>query len=148
MQKLQYSVEIDAPREHVWETMLGDETYRQWVDVAWPGSRFKGEWKQGTEISFHGGEGEGGTLAHLTIVEPFSRVQAEHVAVIGEDGAADRESVMAKDWIGTLEHYTFTDKDGGTELVVDITTSPDWVEMLDSGWPAALQALKQLSEKG
>ncbi len=99
-------------------------------------------------MSFHGGEGQGGTLALLKIIEPFSHVHAEHVAVIGEDGSEDRESDIAKGWIGTTEQYTFTDKGGGTELVVEITTSPDWVEMFDSGWPAALQSLKQLSEKG
>jgi uncharacterized protein YndB with AHSA1/START domain len=146
MQSLRYSVTIDAPRKKVWDTMLGADTYKQWTNVSWPGSRYEGEWKEGEQIRFEGPEG-GGTLAKLTTVRPYESVRAEHIAVINADGSLDTESDIASTWVGTTEAYSFNEKNGATELVVDIETFPEWQQMFDEGWPGALQALKDLSEK-
>ena len=63
MKTLQFEISIDASPQKVWETMLDKETYVQWVDVAWPGSSYHGEWKKGASIRFTGDDGGGGTLA-------------------------------------------------------------------------------------
>jgi uncharacterized protein YndB with AHSA1/START domain len=144
---LQYEITIDATPQKVWETMLDKETYVQWAGVSWPGSSYHGEWKKGSSIRFTGEEGGGGTLAEITELEPYSRVAADHVAVLLEDGSEDRESDMAKGWIGTTEAYTFTGENGSTKLDVEITTAPEWASMFDEGWPKALEALKQLAEQ-
>jgi uncharacterized protein YndB with AHSA1/START domain len=144
---LHYETVIDASPQKVWETMLDKETYVQWVDVSWPGSSYDGEWNQGSTIRFTGGDGGGGTLAEITELEPYSKVVAEHVAVLLEDGSEDRESQMAKGWIGTTEAYAFTSENGSTRLDVELTTAPEWASMFEDGWPKALEALKQLAEK-
>ena len=147
MKSLQFEISIDASPQKVWETMLDKDTYVQWTDVAWPGSTYDGEWKQGASIRFTGGDGGGGTLAEITRLEPNSHVRAEHVAVLLEDGREDRESDMAKGWIGATEAYTFTGENGSTKLEVEITTAPEWAPMFEDGWPKALDALKQLAEQ-
>jgi len=144
---LHYETVIDASPQKVWETMLDKETYVQWAGVAWPGSSYDGEWKQGTDIRFTGADGGGGTLAEITELEPYAHVVAEHVAVLLEDGSEDRESEMAKGWIGTTEAYAFTGENASTRLDVEITTAPEWAPMFEDGWPKALEALKQLAEK-
>jgi len=144
---LQFEITIDATPQKVWDTMLDKETYVQWTDVAWPGSSYHGEWKKGAEIRFTGEDGGGGTLAEITELEPYSRVVAEHVAVLLGDGSEDRESDMAKGWIGTTEAYTFTGENGSTKLDVELTTAPEWASMFEDGWPLALEALKRLAEK-
>ena len=146
MKTLHFEISIDTTPQKVWETMLNKETYVQWVNVSWPGSSYDGEWKKGSEIRFVGGDGGGGTLAEITELEPYSRVVAEHVAVILEDGTEDRDSEMARGWIGTTEAYAFTPENGSTNVEVDITTAPDWAPMFEDGWPKALEALKQLAE--
>ena len=65
--ELQFTVTIDAPRQKVWKTMLEPASYKEWVGVSWPGSRYIGEWKKDASIRFVGGDGQGGTLA--TIVD-------------------------------------------------------------------------------
>lgn len=147
MKTLHFGTTIDATPQKVWETMLDKETYQKWVDVAWPGSSYHGEWKQGAEIRFTGPDGGGGTLGEVTELEPYSRVAVEHVAVILEDNSLDRESDMAKGWIGTTEAYTFTGENGSTKLDVELTTAPEWASMFEEGWPKALEALKQLAEQ-
>lgn len=144
---LQYSVTIDAPRHKVWTTMLEPASYNEWVSVSWPGSRYVGEWKQDASIRFLGGDGQGGTLATIEDLRPDERVLARHVAVINGDGSEDRDSEMAKGWIGTTEGYTFTEHGGKTRLSVDTVTSPQWESMFNDGWPAALDKLKELCER-
>lgn len=144
---LQYTATIDAPRQKVWKTMLEPATYNEWVGVSWPGSRYIGEWKQGASIRFVGGDGQGGTLATIVELTPNERVLARHVAVLTADGGEDRDSEMAKGWVGTTEAYTFTDDAGKTRLDVQIVTSPQWESMFNDGWPAALTKLKELCEQ-
>jgi len=147
MKKLEYKIEIAAKPEKVWNTMLEPDTYRQWVNVSWPGSFYKGNWKQGEDIRFLGGEGQGGTMANLTEVRKPESIKAKHIAVINADGSEDRSSEQAKGWIGTLEEYTFTEKNGKTEVHVTIMTSPEWESMFNDGWPDALKKLKEISER-
>lgn len=145
MKTLQYTTTIDAPREQVWDVMLGPETYLKWANVAWPGSGIEGDWSEGSRMRFSGDDGSG-TMAVITESRPHERVFAEHVAALGPGGVEDTESDMAKEWIGTTEGYTFKERDGSTELVVEITTQPSWASMFDETWPTALQALKELAE--
>ena len=115
MKKLESKIEIGAPAQKVWDTMTGLETYKEWVNVAWPGSFYQGKWKQGENIKFLSPKNEG-TLARLVECKPAEYVLAEHIAVLKSDGTQDRDSQEAKSWIGTTEAYTFVEKNGRTEL--------------------------------
>lgn len=145
MKKLEFKIDIAASPEKVWKTMLELETYKQWVGVSWPGSTYKGSWKQGETINFTGDEG-GGTQAKLHVVKPFEFVDAEHIAVINSDGSLDKESDMAKEWIGTKESYRFEPTKNGTQVIAQLVTPENWAKMFSDGWPAALKKLKELSE--
>jgi hypothetical protein len=70
-----------------------------------------------------------------------------HIAIINQDGSEDVSSAMAKGWVGTLERYRFTESKGSTTLTVTLDVSPEWEKMFQEGWPAALQALKNICEK-
>ena len=54
MQKLKFSIEINATKEKVWNTMLEDKTYRIWTEVFSKGSHFIGDWSKGSKILFLG----------------------------------------------------------------------------------------------
>jgi len=145
MELLEYTVNIDASPQKVWETMLGADTYLVWASAGWPGSSFQGDWSEGSKMRFGGEEG-GGTVAQITTSQPYEKIEATHVALIGEDGREDRDSEFAKGWVGSTEGYEFVKKNGGTKLIVRIGTQPEWRGMFDEGWPVALQALKELAE--
>lgn len=147
MKTMHFETTIDASPEKVWDTMLDKETYQQWVDVSWPGSSYQGEWKKGAQIRFTGGESGAGTLAEITELDPYKKLVAVHIAVLLDGGVEDRDSDMAKGWIGSTEAYTFTKENGSTKVDVEISTPPDWAPMFEEGWPKALVALKQLAEK-
>jgi len=145
MKKLESKIDIPASKQKVWDTMLNPDTYKEWVNAAWPGSYYEGTWKQGENIKFIS-PGHGGTLATLVECRPYEFVFAKHIAVIKADGTEDRDSDQAKSWIGTTEAYTFTESNGKTELKTEMNTDPEWEKMLD-GWPKALAKLKEICER-
>ena len=146
MKKLVFKIDINAGRQKVWNTMLSADTYQQWVEPSWPGSKFFGNWKQGEEMRFLSSSGEG-TKAFLNEVKQHELIKATHNAVILKDGSEDANSDLAKGWVGTTESYYFTEKNGKTEVKVEINTSPAWESMFSDGWPAALAKLKEISER-
>jgi uncharacterized protein YndB with AHSA1/START domain len=145
MEHLKYQIQISAPVRKVWETMLNEDTYKQWVAKSWPNSFYQGKWEQGEQIRFIGPDGSG-TLAELVEVKPYESIFARHIAILGPGGEEDRTSDVAKNWVGITEGYKFTENNGKTTLTVSINTSKEWREMFDEGWPAALEELKRLAE--
>ena len=146
MKKLEFKIEINADKKKVWDTMFNPVTYKKWVNVSWPGSYFDGVWKEGADMKFLSSAG-GGTMANLEKYKPHELVFAKHVAVLNGDGTDDRDSELAKGWIGSTEAYTLTEQNHKTELKVEIQTKPEWEKMFSDGWPAALAELKKLAEK-
>jgi uncharacterized protein YndB with AHSA1/START domain len=146
MKKLEFKIDISAGKQKVWDTMLKPETYKEWVNAAWPGSYYEGTWKQGENIKFIS-PGQGGTLATLVECRLYEFILAKHIAVIRADGTEDRDSDQAKNWVGTTESYGFTESNGKTELKTEMNTSPEWEKMFSDGWPNALTKLKEICER-
>ena len=146
MERLEYKVVISAPAKKVWDTMLQEETYKQWVGKSWPNSFYKGKWEKGEQIRFIGPDGSG-TLAEIVELKPHERLLARHIAVLGPGGVEDRNSDIANGWVGTTEEYKFAEQQGKTTLTVVIETTPAWRPMFDEGWPGALDELKKITER-
>jgi hypothetical protein len=150
METLHYEIFINAPREKVWKTMLEDKTYREWTKTFNEGSHYKGSWEKGSKILFLGPDPktgkEGGMVSRIKENRPYEFVSIEHIGII-QNGSEDTTSDEAKKWTPAYENYTFKEKDGGTDLVVDMQGAPEYKEMFDGMWPKALQKLKELSEK-
>ncbi len=146
MKTLIFETNIGASPEKVWNCMLDKESYMQWTNVSWPNSYYEGEFKEGKEIQFLSTEG-GGTLALINKLKEYEICYAEHIALISADGNPDKESDMAKSWVGTEEKYYFMPEGDGTRLKVEIITNPEWAEMFNDTWPNALKKLKEICEK-
>lgn len=150
MQKLHFSILINAPKEKVWRTMLDDNTYREWTTAFNPGSYFKGDWSRGSKMLFLGPDPstgkEGGIVSRIQENKQYEFVSIEHLGLVKE-GVEDTTSEEAKKWAPAFENYTFKEVDGTTEVLVDQDTPDDYIEMFQEMWPKALQKLKHLAEK-
>ncbi|MEN9649393.1 MAG: hypothetical protein RL094_360 [Candidatus Parcubacteria bacterium] len=150
MQKIHFSILINAPRKKVWDSMLGEDSYPKWASAFTPGSYFKGSWDEGSKILFLGpssdGTGEGGMVSRIKENRPHEFVSIEHLGMIS-NGVEDTTSEEVKKWVPSYENYTFVDKDGGTEVSVDMNILDEYKTMFDEMWPKGLQALKDLAEK-
>lgn len=149
MPTLQFSIVINAPAAHVWKVMLDDKTYRLWTEAFSPGSYYKGDWSKGSKILFLGpGEnGDSGMVSRIKENRKHEFISIEHLGMV-QNGKEDTTSDEAKVWTGALENYTFKEKNGSTELVIDLTAdiSGEFLTMFEDMWPTALKKLKELSE--
>lgn len=150
MQKLNFSFTINAPKEKVWNTMLEDKTYRIWTEPFNPGSYYKGDWSKGSKIIFLGPDPEtgkeGGMVSRIAENKLYEFISIEHLGIIN-DGVEDTTSEEVKKWTPAFENYTFKEKNGKTELLVETDINEEYKEMFESMWPKALQKLKELAEK-
>ncbi len=151
MQKIHFSIQINVPKEKVWEIMLADATYREWTEPFHPGSYYKGYWSEGSKILFLGpdenGKNEGGMVSRIKENRKYEFISIEHLGFV-VDGVEDTTSEEVKKWTPSFENYTFTEKNGGTEVSVDMeVASEEFKEMFEGMWPKALLKLKEIAER-
>ena len=150
MNKLNFSITINAPTARVWSTMLDDATYRLWTEAFCAGSYYVGDWSKGSKILFLGpdpGTGKlGGMVARIEENRLHEFISIEHLGMV-TDGQEDTTSDAVKSWAGAHENYTFKEKGGATEVLVEMDVTEDFKEVFEGMWPKALQKLKELAEK-
>ena len=150
MQKLHFSISINASKEKVWHTMLDDKPYREWTAAFHPGSYYKGEWNKGSKILFLGpnpetGE-EGGMVSRIAENKPYEFISIEHLGII-QNGVEDTTSIEARKWAPAYENYSFIEKDGATEVLVSLDVDEEETELFNKMWLEALQKLKEIAER-
>lgn len=149
MEHLHYAIQINAPQRKVWDTMLGEETYKQWSSVFNPDptaeSYVEGSWDAGSDIKFLGKEKDGTVSGMIGKIEESRPGEFLSIKYSGEI-MRGKENTYAPDEL-YFENYTFNEKDGGTELIIDINVKDEYKDMFNGMWPKALEVLKQLAEK-
>jgi len=154
MKKIRFTQIINASRQKVWDTMLNKDTYKQWTTPFNPSSSFesdvKGDWTEGSKIIFTGTdeneENAGGMVSRIAKNVPYEYLSIEHLGIL-KDGVEDTTSEEAKKWTPAFENYTFSDIEGGTEVVVDMDINDEYAASFEDMWPKALLKLKELAEK-
>lgn len=142
MKELQFSVEIHATKERVWDTLWQDETLREWAGIIDPGTYMVGDLKEGNEIQFISGNGYGVTsLVEKLVVGEF--LLLKHRADTQEEGKRERE----KEWTGGEERYALAEKDGTTTLTAAFGVPPELEEYFRVNYPRALERVKVLAER-
>jgi hypothetical protein len=145
MEKQQFSVVINAPKEKVWHTMLDLNTYKIWTAPFMPGSFYEGNWKQSSKMRFIVKDEKGkmsGMVSHIKENRPYEFISIEHKGIV-EDGKEKEVPELA----GSLENYTFKEIDGKTKVIVDLYGLGVIEEFEIDIWSKALQILKELAEK-
>lgn len=147
MEKINFSIDINAPKEKVWNVLWNDESYRKWTTPFAEGSYAKTDnWKEGSKVLFLGPGGGGGMVSKVTTNKKNEFMSFEHLGVV-KDGIEDTESDSAKSWAGARENYRLTDNNGKTKLAVDMDSTDEFKDYFLETWPVALEKVKELSEK-
>jgi hypothetical protein len=144
MEKLHFSIIINASSKKVWETMWGIDTYKIWTKAFSEGSYFVGDWSEGSKMLFLSPDENGkesGMFSKIKENKPYEYLSIENI------GEVDNGKEEVKEWAGALENYTLKDLDGKTELLIDIDSNDEFTELFQGIWPEALDKLKELAEK-
>lgn len=144
MQTQHFEIDIQAPRQQVWATMLQSPSYERWTSAFCQGSRFEGSWDSGSSIRFLGPSGQG-MVAEIAEHRPAEFVSIRQLGFI-HDGIEDTQSEAVRAWAPCYENYYFSDAGGGTRLRVDTDVFGDLDAYMADTWPKALAQLKTLCE--
>ena len=144
MEKKQFKILINAPREKVWEKLWNDASYREWTAVFAEGSSAETDWNEGSRVLFTDGSGNGmvSTIASKKNNEIMS---FKHLGVL-KDGVEDLNSDEVKKWSGAMENYYLRQEGNKTELVVEMDIAEDYSAYFEEKFPMALNKVKELSE--
>jgi hypothetical protein len=142
MKEMQFSVEINATKERVWDTLWQDETFREWASIIDPESYMVGDLKVGNEIQFISSASGYGVTSLVEKLVAGEFLLLKHRADTQEDGKRERE----KEWTGGQESYSLAEKDGTTTLTVVFDVPPELEEEFKASYPKALEQVKVLAE--
>ena len=145
MEKQQFKISIEAPREKVWDILWNDVSYREWTSVFSEGSRAETDWKKGSKVLFLSSSNEG-MVSRIEENIPNEFMSFRHLGVV-KDGVEDLEGGKAKEWTGSLENYTLKTVNGRTELIVDMDITDEYKDYFLTTFPKALEKVKELAEK-
>lgn len=145
--QMTFEILIKASPERVYQTMLEDNSYRDWTSEFSAGSYYKGSWEKGSKILFLG-PGENGEMGMVSRIEeniPAKFVSIKHFGLV-ENGVEVTSGPSVEGWAGAFENYTFQAKDGMTLLKVELDSNEEFKGYFESTWPKALDRLKSLCE--
>lgn len=141
MKELQFSIEIHATKEKVWDTLWRDETFRQWAGLIDPGTYMVGDLEEGNEVQFISANGYGVTSrVEKLITNEFLLLR--HQADTKEKGTQTRE----KQWTGGQESYVLQETDGVTILTAEFGVPAELEEYFIVNYSKALEKVKLLAE--
>jgi len=147
MKTIEFTKEIKAPAQKVWDTLWNEATYSQWTAPFNPngGSTMQSDWKVGGKTLFLDTKGNGMVSTIKTRNEPHEIV-FEHLGEVME-GKEDTSSEKVKSWAGSLEEYHLSENNGITTLKASVQTGEEWEEMMNNGFTKGLEIVKKLSEQ-
>ncbi len=143
MKEMQFSIEIHASRERVWDTLWQDETFREWASIIDPGTYMVGELKEGNEVQFISAENGYGVTSLVEKLIEGEFLLLRHSADTEDVGKRQRE----KEWTGGKEGYSLAEKDGATTLTVAFDVPLELEEVFKVSYPGALERVKLLAER-
>lgn len=152
MKRLQFTETISAPAYVVYKTMLGLEnkdTYNKWVSAFDPTSTFEGTWEKGGKMYFVGTDENGkrrGMVSEIVENHAPSFVSIRHYGMLdGETEITTGEQV--EKWAGGHENYFYQENNGITTVTVELDTIAEYADYFNKIYPAALEKLKEVSER-
>jgi uncharacterized protein YndB with AHSA1/START domain len=145
MEKMKFSVSINAPKEKVWQTLWNDASYRKWTSAFMEGSHaVTDNWKEGSKVLFMDPKGNG-MVSTVAANKPNEYMSFKHLGEV-KNGVEDTTSDKVKGWAGAMENYTLKGTNGKTELLVEMDITEDFKDYFVKTWPKALDKLKETAE--
>lgn len=142
MQEISFTIDIQAPKEHVWSALWDDTYFREWAGIIDPGTYMVGELREGNEVqSISAENGYGVTsVVEKLIINEFT--QLRHVSDTQDVGAETRKD----EWTGGVEKYKLTDDNHSTLLEISFSVPKKLEDYFNNAYPKVMEKIKELSE--
>lgn len=144
MERIHFTININAPKEKVWAILWTKGKYEAWTAAFAEGSTTITDWQEGSKVLFVDGSGDG-MVSKIAEKRENEYMSFTHLGEI-KNGIEDTTSEKVKIWNGAKENYTLTESNGITTLAVEMDISPEYKEYFLTTWPKALEQIKTLAE--
>lgn len=141
---IEKQIEIEAPRQAVWDVLTDDASYRRWTAEFAEGSHAVTDWQEGSPVRFLGPD-ETGLLGRVVAGRPPELLDIEYTGLVGAAGD-DTESGQARTWAGSHETYRLTEAGGRTHLAISAPMEDAYYDDMTQAWDRALAVVKELAE--
>lgn len=144
----QFKINLNASPEKVWKSLFEDKNYREWTTAFATGSWVDTDWKKGSKALFLDSNNDGmSSIIEENIPNEF--MSFKHVGAV-EKGVEKMDRPEDDAWRGAHENYILKEKNGKTELTIDLEMDGIDEKMADyfkETWPKALDKLKAIAER-
>lgn len=137
-------IDLEAPRERVWDVLTNDATYRRWTAEFAEGSYAETDWQEGSSVRFLGPDGTG-LVGRITVSRRPELLDIEYTGLAGANGD-HTDGEQARPWVGTHETYRLAEIGTGTHLAVSAPMEDAYYDAMDGAWDRALARVKELAE--
>lgn len=144
MERIYFKIEIEAPKEKVWDILLGETTYPKWTTPFAEGSSAVTDWQVGSKALFLNAEGDG-MVSKIAEHIPNEYISIHHLGFY-KNGVEDYDSEEVKKWGDAYENYKLSHIDGKSLLSVELDTEQEYKDYFEDTWPKALEKVKELAE--
>ncbi len=145
IEKLHFSININATKEKVWKTLWGKESYKIWTLPFGEGSYYSGDLGPNARIHFLMPDGSG-MYSDVVFFKENELLVFKHIGnvVNFQEQEINEET---KHWTGAFEIYRLVEINANTtELEVEVDVTDPHVEFMKKRFPKSLEVVKELSE--
>lgn len=145
IEKLHFSININAPKETVWKKLWGKESFTTWTKPFCQDSYFEGEIAPNNRIHFLTSDGSG-MYSDVLFFKDQERVIFKHIGDILNFKEQELDET-SKHWTGCFESYRLMEiNDSMTELEVEMDVTDSHLEFMRKHFPEGLEVLKEICE--
>lgn len=145
IERLHFSININAPAPKVWETLWNKATYPLWTQPFCDGSYYEGKLEQGARIHFLLPNGSG-MYSDIIYLKPGEKIIFKHLGDLKDkkEQAINDETMH---WSGCIESYRLLEiTDSTTEVIMEVDVVNSHLEFMKSKFPLAMDKMKELAE--
>ena len=143
--RLHFSIDIEAEKNKIWDALWDLDSYRDWASVFFEGSyAITNNWEEGSTVLFLAPD-QSGIYSHIENHIPNKIMSFKHIGSVinGKEQPLDDE---AKKWSGATETYTLTEGFKNNTLNVDIDILSEHLDFMSEKFPKALEKIKNNCE--
>ena len=139
MQKLEFSVDINATADKVWQVLFEKDNNGVWLAALDEGTTFEGTWAEGSIMKFLDDKNNG----MYNLVEKYvlhRELKMKHLGWI-VDG-----QLNPMNWENSYVRYLLVTNEDGTLIKGEINSLDEFVSFFESKYPKNFLNIKELAE--
>lgn len=144
IQKLVFTVEINASAERIWDKMWDKKSYTDWTTPFCAGTYFTGEIELGSRIHFIAPSFDG-MFSDIFYLIPNKLIIFKHIGNLKDLKEVPLDAETER-WTGSFESYKLNQVDQKTTVTAEIDCMAEYIDYMNDKFPLALQELKKISE--